>query len=684
MADGNDREHFIRELIAALQENEKLTTAGTQLPPPFTSATSDQHHPSGGDGGGGESDSSKEGNDGNDDDDSVFTGFFQAAGSASAGGSFFPLTTSGDGNVVSVAAAEGYETLQFDFPQIADGQLQALAEFYHRNATVERTANGVAATATTMQQLPITTTLVEGIVYLTEKNAGSHASPATPAAAAEVVASRNSEASGLLAASVLLFALEYLLRNADQVCARALLGKLHVPSKESGLDYNAPDHSISPVLNKADRTEEEEYVEKYAAQEDPDDLSEVYEGEFPVPRVPFAATSIANGKPSPSLPYAAKPAQAAASVSFTEKLRFLASHTFSSTFSAISAAKWEEWGIDACLFSVIQMLVLGKRDGKEQEPQQDQLYGHPHGEWTRYLYILRDRILRFPNASPTGIRKLKELIQLLQPSASAGPKQWSKKRNTVVQDSDHTPAAEIQLPHHLVYRVLAELVVSKEFQQRSAQSAQRELATTIHDLLPLVIQETQRLGTQKQCTAQDLSLRTAADENDDLILILIQLVHFLLVASSSRRAAADTLQESGFLRALLTLVPADPSVAQETVTSKRFWFTPLLRLVVECALWSAEFAEYIVRVPKFASLLPIVKDEFPAEFAVLLVALYHHQLGEFAALKALLVPHTDDVGMWESFVSTALFPLSCASYLDSMKKVCVVLFVSKSVCYSVI
>uniref|UniRef100_K3WR56 Uncharacterized protein n=1 Tax=Globisporangium ultimum (strain ATCC 200006 / CBS 805.95 / DAOM BR144) TaxID=431595 RepID=K3WR56_GLOUD len=670
----SDRDRFLRDLIAALQENEELTrvsASGTDDPSVATTSASinaNSRRPD------------SESDDSNDDDDArMFTGFFQSSMRQFDGVSRIArdgTDVSSSGGAIAadlsapMAALEAYEKLQFDFPQVDEWQLKALAEFYYAQTSQAAAADGgdrgasdaVSRAASAMQKMPITTTLVDGLVYLNEKQgSGAAQASANSATTAPTPVSRSSEGSSLLAASVLLFIFEYLLRNADQIRVRALLAKLHVPPKVNALDYNAPDHSVPPVLNNSQKDAIENtvdvYVERYAAQEDPDDLSEVYEGTFPTPRAPsstndWALQRTVNGD---------------AAVSFLEKLHFLASQTFSSTFGGISPAKWEAWRIDACLSRVMQHLVLEAKENSNEHQQQQVLYGHPHGEWTRYLYILRDRVLRFPNASTTGIRSLKELVQCFQPSAAAAT-QWSKeiKKTAVDETINKEVPVEIQRPHHLVYRVLAELVLSKEFQQRSAQVAQRELARAVEELLPLIIQEIQRLGAAVSNTQY-----TTVDENDDLVLILIQLVHFLLFASSSRRVAADILQESGCLRTLLTLMPADPAAIRELVTSKGFWFTPLLRLLVECGLWNAEFAEYIVRVPKFAALLPIVYEnaDFPAEFAVLLVALFHHQLTEFAALKPLLAPFSSSSSsIWGHFVASALFPQSCASYLDSMKK----------------
>lgn len=659
----SERAHFIAELIAALQENEELSSSTSALAPslgpaPAASAAAAPVRQARAATASGLTSTafSNESDDANDEDDeraqaaAVFTGFFQESWTSMR-------TSSASLSVVAASSAdeknarEAHEKLQFDFPQVADAQLLALAESY-RNVS-----HGDSSTV--KQTLPVTTTLVEGIVYLNDNSAGS------------ATGTRSSEASGLLAASVLLLLFEHCLRHSDDIRTRALLGKLQVPgssvstSTSSNLLNAAPDHSVLPSLTPQEPSGGDgEYVEKYAAEEDPDDMSQVYEGDFPIITEGFGhhlqqkhEASFSNTSGS----------------TFTEKLRLIALRTFSSSFTSISAAKWDEWGIDRCLFGIMEQLLLQERTSEKSE----QLFSHDaQGEWTRYLYILRDRILRFPNVSRTGILKLKDLVELLQPR---GLRQWnnnssSRKKALNAPEADHTNAAEeIQLPHHLVYRVLAELVLSKELQQQSPQTGQRDLALALQSLLPLIIQEIQRLGAARQTASTTTAIEESrADESDDLILILIQLAHFLLFASPSKRVTADKLQESGFLRTLLTLVPVDLAAAHVTMSAKRFWFTPLLRLIAECALWNVEFAEYIARVPKFVALLPEVRTAFPAELALLFVALHQHKLHEFAALQALVRDAKSGAAgasLWDVFVCQALFPLACASYLDSMAKV---------------
>lgn len=675
----SERARFIADLIAALQENEELSSSAVPAPPsslgPAPAAARSAaapvpqtQHATATVSGLTSAAFSDESDDASDEDEeraqvaaAVFTGFFQESWASASSSSLSVAAPAVDASSSADEknAREAYEKLQFDFPQIADAQLLALAESY-RNMRQSDSINSAVK-----QTLPVTTTLIEGIVYLTDKSAGPSGS---------TTGSRSSETSGLLAASVLLLLFEHCLRHSDDIRTRALLAKLHVPGPNATgkLVDPTPGRSVPPSLTPHETSvggDDDEYVEKYAAEEDPDDLSQVYEGGFPVVAQGFGFSYQQKHEASFSSPSGS---------TFTEKLRFIASRTFSSSFTSISIAKWDDWGIDKCLVGIMEQLLTSTGGGSlSEKPADQQLFGHDaQGEWTRYLYILRDRILRFPNGSRSGILKLKDLVELLQPK---GLRQWNssnRKKPLNGPDADQVQI-EIQLPHHLVYRVLAELVLSKEFQQRSSQPGQRDLALALQSLLPLIIQEIQRLGASRQTSTSASSGITEegqrADESDDLILILIQLAHFLLFASPSKRVTADKLQESGFLRTLLTLIPVDLAVVQVTMSAKRFWFTPLLRLIAECVLWNVEFAEYIARVPKFVALLPEMRAAFPAELALLLVALHQHKLHEFAALHA-LVKDGNSVGdvtgsLWDVFVCKALFPLACGSYLDSMAKV---------------
>lgn len=632
-----ERDEFLAALIAALQENAELASAAAAPLTPAVSPSSSS--PSSSSSSPAAASSTKP----------AVTGLFRERWRVN--------DALGDDGLDNTDACEAHARLQFDFPQLTDAQLLALAALYRRVAQGE----GSAA-----QQLPVTNALVAGVVYLSEQAGDATSSP---------------EARGLLAAALLLLLPARCLKFADQVRTRALLSRVVVPQAMAPLATATTATATSTIAADSSDDRSDAYVEKYAAEEDPDDLSQVYEGSAPTTGRSIAALSAALG--------GSAMATGASSGAFADKLQFLASRTFSSAFMGISCEKWDEWGLDRCLVDIVQhLLVTESSQQQQQQQQQRRLYGHPHGEWTRYLYILRDRVLRFPNVSRGGIQALKDLVALLQPAMSIQQQQQSRKTATAVAvGRDDGTGSEIQLPHHLVYRVLAELVLSKELQQRSSQPAQRELATALHALVPCIVREIQRLGALRQASSStgsralessdELAAPAAADENDDLILILTQLVHFLLFVSPSKRITADKLQESGVLRALLSLVPADLAVAHAAMTSKRFWFTPLVRLVAECGVWNVEFAEYVIRVPKFAALLPAMREQFPAELSLLLVAFYHHELQSAATVQALVISELDggtssrssSSQLWDVFVSSSLFPLSCTSYLDSMTKV---------------
>ncbi|TYZ59258.1 hypothetical protein PybrP1_010341, partial [[Pythium] brassicae (nom. inval.)] len=536
-----------------------------------------------------------------------------------------------------VDAREAYARLQFDFPELSDAQLRALADFYRRVAE----GNDVQRHA-----LPLTNALVDGVAFL----------------AAQSGSGGDAEARGLLAAAVLLLLVARCLRQADDVRTRALLSHVCGEQQEEepvGAATGRDDDAAATAENQeGDAHAHELLVEKFAAQEDPDDLSQVYEGS--VPTAAAVARSNSSRRPLPALAPASR-ANGGGSGAFTDKLLVLMSRTYSSAFLGVSAATWDAWGLDGCLVELVRLLLRSESVMKSQQQQQQrqQLYGHPHGEWTRYLYVLRDRVLRFPTASRRGIRALADLVRLLQQEYQH-------------QQQQQPQGAGLQQPHHLVYRVLAELALSKELQPRASQPAQRELAAAVHALAPLVLGELQRLGARRLAAAPAASdsfpPETAdEDDDDDVALMLVQLVRFSLVASPSKRATADTLQESGLLRALLALLPAGASAAHTAAAvARRSWAAPLLRLVAECALWNAAFAEYAARVPKFSALLPALRALFPAELALLLLSFHQHALQSLAAVQAL--GSTDGQQLWEAFVARPLFPSACASYLESMAK----------------
>lgn len=512
-------------------------------------------------------------------------------------------------------AHEAHARLQFDFPELSDAQLRALADYYRRVAE----GGGDQRNA-----LPLTNALVDGIAFLAAQSGDGSGGDA--------------EARGLLAAAVLLLLVARCLREADDVRTRALL--IRVTSEraaESRVVTSGDTNATAATTNDRGDAHKQELLVKFAAQEDPDDLSQVYEGS-----VPTAATRSRHRLP------ALEPAASGSSGggAFADKLLVLTTRTYSSAFVGISVDTWDAWGLDRCLSELVQLLLRTESAPQQQRHHhRQQLYGHPLGEWTRYLYVLRDRVLRFPNASRHSIRALADLVRLLspQPTADAGRQQ----------------------PHHLVYRVLAELALSKELTLRVSQPAQRELAAAVLSLASLVLAEFERLGARRQAAASSVKDEPVADEDedDDLALVLIQLVRFLLVASSNKRGTADTLQESGLLRALLSLV--------SPTAIRRSWAAPLLRVVAECALWNAAFAVYVVRVPKVSALLPTLRERFPAELALLLLSFHQHELQSLAAAQVVRTEFGPDGSsrLWDSVVAQPLFPTACASYLESMAKV---------------
>ncbi|RLN91743.1 hypothetical protein BBJ28_00015279 [Nothophytophthora sp. Chile5] len=605
-----DRELFIQQLVAALQENDALSGGASALPPPPP--------PSGSAGRGG---ASSQGALGPEQAVDEHTGFFLRPSNSAA------AANSGERRRL---AREAHAQLQFDFPQVREPQLEALAEIYR--------AVGVENRLET--ELPITATLLDGVAYLSQQSSGGGPSGAKKA--------QNSEASGLLAAAVLLVVVRACLETPDGSSAHALLTSLVVaPQPQPQQQQSQPVATVTDGFKPAE-DEDDGWEERFAAQEDPDDLSEVYEGQLPVAK---AAPRFGQQQQAPAL----------ATASRADKLRFLASRTFSSSFAAVSMEKWEQWRLDDELLAVMRLLATrpagddGQQAQKESESSAPVLFG-PRGEWSRYLYVLRDRVLRFPGASRHALWRLKELVELLQ------------QRQVSSSAATQPP---VQQPQHLVYRVLAELAISREFQQRAAQRAQQGLALAIQELLPLIDQEVQQLAAAEATTkapASSAELLGAGDDDgdDELAVVLLQLLHFLLFASPNARTTTEKLQESGLLRTLLTLLPAAAAgtdASDRQLETKR-WFPALLRLLGECALWHSGFAAYVARVPKLAALLPTLRGRFVAEELLLALAFRQHQVplsASFAASSA-----AGDV--WQTFASASLFAEQCASYLEAMKK----------------
>lgn len=516
-------------------------------------------------------------------------------------------------------AAAAYDQLQFDFPQVAEREAQALADVY-RSFASSADSDGAS-----VADFALTRTLVEGIAYLSDRSDGG---------------ARGSEATSMLAASVLLELARYCVEKRGSPKVRALLAKLVVPASTKRVDPAAQySEQQRTAAVSAPENDTDELVEKYAAEEDPDDLSEVYEGGEPTNGLLQAHRSLASHRHVTDH-----------GDSYESKLRFLASHTFSPSFAALSVDKWLEWGVDDSLCALIRLLVEAEADAPATTTQTRDTSGESaffgaDGEWTRYLYILRDRLLRFPASSQRGIRNLKDLAVHFH--ANQRP-QRSLHKEVGAEEA----VADNQQPHHAVYRVFAELVVSKEFQQRSSQRAQESLAAAIYGLLPLIVEELQLIAqSSSKQPGEPLDPR-----DNDLVAICLQLLHFLMLTAANARAMAERLHESGVLRTLLTLLPPSVKEADKATLADSTWFRPLLRLAGECALWHEGVAAFVSRVPRAAALLPSLPAMLPAEAAVLSFSFHQHQVG-------------GQSNVWELFASPALFPPRCESFLDAMDKV---------------
>ncbi|CAI5735105.1 unnamed protein product [Peronospora destructor] len=321
--------------------------------------------------------------------------------------------------------------------------------------------------------------------------------------------------------------------------------------------------------------------------------------------------------------------------------------------------RWKQWHLDDNLVAIMKLLVdqelfpEAKNDKHKAAPTT--LYG-PRNEWTRYLYILRDRVLRFPGTSRNALWRLKELIEFLQRHQSV--------------------ANAVNISHHLVYRVLAELAMSREFQQGATQRAQQDMALVIQELVPLIAQDIHQLVTapkfaftrQRKIVSEhkhdSVEICAGDDGDDELVMVVLQLLHFMLFASSNARTTTDKLRESGMLRTLLMLLP--PTSGSNTEKHAQFqekrWFPALLRLVGECALWHAGFSAYIARVSKFTAMFSALQEQLVVEQLILALAFHQHEV-QIQITSASL-----NIDIWEVFTSELIFPLQCKSYLDAMKK----------------
>ncbi|CAH0475462.1 unnamed protein product [Peronospora belbahrii] len=600
----DDRELFIQQLVAALQENSALSSSITSISSSLQSScnAADVFI---------SSESAVEG----ENSSQEHTGLFLSSNAASYDKGSDRL------------APDAYVQLQYDFPQAQDASIEALAELYRR-ISIEKSMCPKAA------EVPVTAKLLDNVAFLNDKRSFSNKK--------EAQITRSSEASGLLAASLLLLVFRMFLEEPEDARVDALLSSLGIRPSEEERRCNV---NGMEQMKETRKEEEDEYVEKFAAQEDPDDLSEVYEGHLPE----HGGWCNQTGNTE---------TLATTTTSRVEKLQYLASHTFSSSFESVSVEKWEQWRLDDNLVAIIKLLV-DQDPSLEAGNENDSLtalYG-PCGEWTRYLYVLRDRVLRYPNTCRDTLWRLKELIEYLQTTQS-------------VATGGHTS-------HHIVYHVLAELALSREFQQDAVQRAQQGMTLVIQELIPLITQDIHQIVAapsalrrqRKKIVSEhehDVLEASVGDGNgdDELAMTILQLLHFMLFASANTRTTTEKLHESGMLRTLLLLLPttSDTDKDKQAQFQDKCWCPALLRLFGECALWHAGFAAYITRVPKFAVMLSALQEYFVVE--QLLFGLAFHQHGLQIETRTAF----GNLDLWKVFTSEVLFPSQCESYLDAMKK----------------
>ncbi|GLE03392.1 hypothetical protein PINS_up012294 [Pythium insidiosum] len=600
------RDDFIAALVAALKENDTALLQQSHATAAQRSAVASRDTATGS-----SSSSSDSPSGGSDDDEELrmVTGLFAPK---------TPLARD-----VDSIARHAYEQLQFDFPIIDDAALQALAQQYRRLASTQARDPDSVTWA-------ISNTMIDGIEYLT----GASATSATST-------SRGSEASGLLAAAVLLLVPRRLLEDDMKVSSPAsdLLSRLQPqqPSNEPPMSSHDALQRLQQqqtrMMNSTDDDAEksELLVELLAAEEDPDDLSLVYEADdwhLDAARSPAVAT---------------RQSVSASVVAMTprEQLRYLASKTFPSLLSSISLERWTEWGLDDALATIIRLLLSAEGDS-----MQAPLCG-PHGEWQRYLFLWRDQLLRLRATSPSLTPSLDKLWPLAQWIHGAVPSRSN--------DDDEREDALSTAPLRVVLRVVAELTQSQTFAH--------DLARGMPTLHPLVRQELERLAQRYRKEEEAAEVASFAARHSDHVLVVVQLLRFELRLATA--AAAERLQTSGLLRAALGLVPSTPT---EKGLRDAVWLAPLLRLLAESALWSAVVASFVLRVPRLRALWERlqsvaadvnddVDDAWAVERCLLSLAARQHRVDVAAGTTDELLP------------GETLFPARCRSFLDAMHQV---------------
>ncbi|TMW63932.1 hypothetical protein Poli38472_014637 [Pythium oligandrum] len=548
-------------------------------------------------------------------------------------GLFEPPRVQSSTDPTQAMARTAYEALQFDFPVVDDASLLALADIYRG------IADGRVSDVALAADFALSTTMIEGVEYLNNVE---------PSAAKK---RRGSEASGLLAAALLLCIPAFCLANPQSRVVAGLLRNLHPPVQVKTLQPLPPhaeqlmrDHAALEAAETDGEGDawktDGDFLEVFAAEEDPDDLSLVYEGDVPSQRLSMW--------PGPS-----STSTQLLTASREQQLQFLASKTFSTTFSMISSEKWSSWGLNDVLFCVIRTLVT-MSDENHESGVETPLCG-PSGEWQRYLFVLRDHVLRLVTTSDVGIATLCKLVESFQPAKTTASDPFSFSFAKKTETSTDTASVRV------VFRVLAELAVAKEFHGSTTRRAQHTLAVHLTQLYSVIL-------AQLQSLTPDVSNADFATQHGDFLVVLLQLLHFVLdeATETSASGVVTRLHESGLLRVWLTFLPTEDDTLK---TETPVWLTPLLRLLAECSLWLGELTEYLFRVLKFKALLPTIYDQLPAECALFWLATSQHRVA-----FPTIVTMPSGLVVWELVSSERVFPSSTASYLESMHKMSDALF----------